>query len=68
MRFGQLHRPASSLLIRLLEKKKMMNNDEENCCAICLGDMAVGTQVNCMPCSDYFHIRYLWNWLERRGN
>ncbi|XP_060170901.1 E3 ubiquitin-protein ligase SGR9, amyloplastic-like [Lycium barbarum] len=64
----RFERQASLSLIKSLKKKKMMNSDENGCCAICLGDLGVGTQVNCMPCSHYFHIRCLGNWLERRGN
>ncbi|KAM3199937.1 E3 ubiquitin-protein ligase like [Capsicum annuum] len=63
----QLHCPAS-LSLMLKKNKMMMNIDEENCSGICFGELAMGTQVICMRCSHYFHIRCLWSWLTRRGN
>lgn len=57
---------ASTREISALPVRKITVADvkEDKCCAICLCDFEVGERVKTLPCSHYFHVKCIGEWLR----
>lgn len=58
-------RPASVSQISKNPIRKLRKNEHnEKCCCICLCDMEAGERVRTLPCSHYFHVKCIDQWLK----
>lgn len=60
--------PATWSSISGLEQDIINNEDEDSCesssCAICLGDLRMGSYATRMPCQHVFHVKCIVKWLN----